>query len=85
MRDRIINKRSSRPVTSVPHGKSFQTGISFRGVQVCLLVPSSLHPPTVVKEFVKDFRRMHKDMSTLQDMREDTIRLQAELQEQIDG
>jgi len=65
----------SQPVTAVPHAGNqhclIQTGLSFNGVQVCLLVPSNSEqsPLEHVKNFVIDFKRMHRrsEMVTLRD------------------
>ena len=78
-KSRLINNRR-RPVTSVPHAGNqhclAQTGLSFDGVHVALVVPPGMHPPEVVATFVRDWKRMYRrsKMTTLHDIYQHVFR-----------
>jgi hypothetical protein len=76
------NRLRPRFVTSVPHAGNqhclIRTGLSFDGVQVVLLVPTSAEhePPYYVERFVADFQKMLKrsKLVTLRDCYETTCK-----------
>ena len=75
-KSRLINNRRTLGSVRGTQCCLVQTGLSFDGVHVALVVPPGMHPPEVVATFVRDWKRMYRrsKMTTLHDIYQHVFR-----------